>query len=50
MMRLMVKKIGKTIIEMLYNTNVLGVIVWFEVNGWGTKDRFTVYLEGLVMN
>lgn len=44
------KRMGKKIIELLTNANILGAIVWLGVDGFGRRGKSTVHLEGLMIN
>jgi len=44
------KRLEKTIIDFLMKSNVLGAIVWLDVDGFGRRGKSTVLLEGLMIN
>lgn len=44
------KRMGKRIIDLLIEANILGAIVWLGVDGFGRRGKSTVHLEGLMIN
>lgn len=40
----------KKILDLLYDSKILGAIVWLGVDGFGRRGRSTVHLEGLMIN
>jgi len=44
------KRLEKTIIDFLMTSKILGAIVWLGVDGFGSRGKSTVHLEGLMIN
>lgn len=44
------KRIEKKIMDLLYDANILGAIVWLGVDGFGRRGKSAIHLEGLMIN